>query len=106
MFRLDPLLLERHPDKYIELIRMERHYRYKPGFWHHFARGLRDSGVQAPVGKLFQQLRVHDPEWWSQVTAAKNGDGDSAMTPEDMAAIQELLAAHMKPATQERELNA
>ena len=40
MFRLDPLLLERHPDKYIELIRMERHYRYKPGFWHHFERGL------------------------------------------------------------------
>ena len=75
MFRLDPLLLERHPDKYIQLIRMEGHYRYKPGFWHHFARGLRESGVHAPVAKLLQQLRVHDPEWWSQVNSAKEWSG-------------------------------
>ena len=90
----------------IRRLRRERHYRYKPGFWHHFERGLRESGVQAPVAKLFQQLRVHDPEWWSQVTTVRNGNSDFAMTPEDMAAIQELLSAHMKPATQERELKA
>jgi glycosyltransferase involved in cell wall biosynthesis/GT2 family glycosyltransferase len=104
MFRLDPLLLERHPDKYIELLRKEGHYRYKPGFWHHFARGLRESSVDAPVGRLFQLLRVHDPEWWAQVT--KNGGRAAEMTPEDSAAIQSLLATYTANATSQQELNA
>jgi GT2 family glycosyltransferase len=104
MFRLDPLLLERHPDKYSQLLRMEGHYRYKPGFWHHFARGLRESGVEAPVGKLLQSLRVHDPEWWSQVT--RNGGQAANMTSEDTAAIQSLLAAYTGPAAKRQELNA
>ena len=106
MFRLDPLLLERHPDKYIQLIRMEGHYRYKPGYWHHFARGLRESGVHAPVAKLLQQLRVHDAEWWSQVNSAKDGQADSSMTPEDEAAVHSLLAAYMAGAAQEHGLQA
>ena len=105
MFRLDPLLLERHPDKYIELIRMERHYRYKPGFWHHFERGLRESGVQAPVGKLFQQLRVHDPEWWVQATSTNGAPSNSALTPEDHIALQTLLANYATATTQEQELS-
>jgi len=94
MFRLDPLLLERHPPKYVQLLCMERHYRYKAGFWHHFARGLRESGVNAPVGQLLHQLRVHDPEWWSMVTSAKNGQDTSAVTTEDIAALQSLVATY------------
>jgi glycosyltransferase involved in cell wall biosynthesis len=105
MFCLDPLLLERHPDKYIELLRMEGHYRYKPGFWHHFARGLREFGVQAPVGKLFQQLRVHDPEWWSRATSS-NWSRESSMTPEDVEALTHLLVVHGTAAAQPSELNA
>jgi GT2 family glycosyltransferase/glycosyltransferase involved in cell wall biosynthesis len=106
MFRLDPLLLERHPNKYVQLLCMERHYRYKPGFWHHFARGLRESGVNAPVGQLLQQLRVQDSEWWAMVTSANTRQGDSSMTAEDFAALQSLIATYTKSATQAQELNA
>jgi glycosyltransferase involved in cell wall biosynthesis/GT2 family glycosyltransferase len=106
MFRLDPLLLERHPDKYLELLIRERHYRYKPGFWQHFARGLRECGVHAPVTRLFQQLRLHDPEWWLLVTTAKTRHSDSAMTPEDVAAVQSLIAEYMVAPAREQELNA
>ena len=104
MFRLDPLLLERHPNRYIQLLCMEGHYRNKPGFWSHFARGLRESGADAPVGRLLQFLRVHDPEWWSQVT--KNEGRGKQMTPEDLAAIQSLLATYAPTAAKQQELNA
>jgi glycosyltransferase involved in cell wall biosynthesis/GT2 family glycosyltransferase len=104
MFRLDPLLLERHPDKYIQLLIGEGHYRYKPGFWHHFALGLQESGADAPVGKLFQLLRVHDPEWWSQMT--QDGEHSAAMTPEDLTAIQSLIATYPPTAARQQELNA
>ncbi len=106
MFRLDPLLLERHPDKYLELLLREKHYRYKAGFWQHFARGLRESGVPAPVTRLFQQLRLHDPEWWLLVTTAKTRHSDSAMTPEDIAAVQSLISEYMASPAREQELNA
>ena len=106
MFRLDPLLLERHPHKYVQLLCMERHYRYKPGFWHHFARGLGESGVNAPVGQLLQQLRVHDPEWWSLATSVNSRQGDSSMTAEDLAALKSLIATYTKSVAQVQELNA
>ena len=106
MFRLDPLLLERHPHKYPQLLCMERHYRYKAGFWHHFARGLRESGVNAPVGQLLQQLRVHDPEWWALATSANVRQGDSSMTAEDYAALQSLLSTYTRSATHAQQLNA
>jgi hypothetical protein len=106
MFRLDPLLLARHPHKYVQLLCRERHYRYEPGFWHHFARGLGESGVDAPVGQLLQQLRVHDPEWWSLVISANTRQTDSSMTPEDIVALQSLLAKYTRVATAEQEINA
>ena len=105
MFRVDPILLERHPDKYIALLRMEGHYRYMPGFWQHFARGLRESRVPAPIGKLLQQLRVHDAEWWGQVNSDYAAFSNSAMTPEDFDAVRALIARHIT-AAREQELNA
>ncbi len=94
MFGVDPILLERHPDKYVALLKMEGHYRYMPGFWQHFARGLRDFGLPAPVGKLLQYLRIHDPEWWTHVNSTNGASSNSAMTPEDIAAVRELIATH------------
>jgi glycosyltransferase involved in cell wall biosynthesis len=104
MFGVDPILLERHPEKYIALLRREGHYRYMPGFWRHFARGLRESGLHAPVGKLLQYLRVHDAEWWAHVNSTNGTSSNSAMTPEDLAAVRMLIATHVTAATQE--LNA
>lgn len=105
MFGVDPILFERHPDKYIALLRMEGHYRYMPGFWHHFVRGLRQSDLRPPIPKLLEQLRVHDPEWWTLV-ARSNNSSSGTMTPEDLAAIRSLLAEYGMSASQEQEANA
>ncbi len=74
MFRLDPLLLERHPDKYIQLLAWKAIIATSRDSGITSRAGLQESGVDAPVGKLFQLLRVHDPEWWAQVT---NNDGQA-----------------------------
>ena len=103
MFRLDPLLLERHPNKYVTLLRSEAHYRQTPGFWHHFLRGITESGARPPVGKLLLQLRVHDAEWWKKVTTS---EGRSTMTAEDWAALQSVLAEHAGLGSEARELAA
>jgi glycosyltransferase involved in cell wall biosynthesis len=105
MFGVDPILLERHPEKYVALLKMEGHYRYMPGFWQHFARGVRESGVQPPVDKLLQYLRIHDPEWWAMVNSENVTSANSAMTPDDLTAVRSLIATHIAPATQEREFS-
>ncbi|MGC2110434.1 MAG: glycosyltransferase [Candidatus Korobacteraceae bacterium] len=88
MFRVDPLLLERHPDKYIKLLRSEGHYRHTPGFWRHFVRGLQSANVRPPVAKLLQELRAQDPEWWAAVDT-----GNGMLQPEDLEAVRSLLTA-------------
>ncbi|HUI82796.1 MAG TPA: glycosyltransferase [Candidatus Binatia bacterium] len=95
MFGVDPILFERHPDKYIALLRREGHYRYMPGFWRYFVRGLNERHVQPPVTKLLQQLRIHDPEWWALVTGSNGSTSNSALTSEDLAAVRSLLRDHM-----------
>ena len=67
MFSADPLLFDKHPQRYGDLICREGHYRNMPGFWFHFARGLAEYKVEPPLLRLFDQLGRYDPEWWSAV---------------------------------------
>lgn len=84
MFRVDPLLLKRHPDKYIELLTREGHYRKTPGYWHHFVRGLKEMEEQPPVVEYLQGLRARDPDWWAALDRQNDG---SALTREDREAL-------------------
>lgn len=105
MFRLDPILLERHPDKYIALLRQEGHYRKTPGFWQHFARGMEEFNARPPIARFFQHLRIHDPDWWNLVTSENGMQPGGGLTAEDLAALRSLLG-NEQPEAQVKALDA
>ena len=89
MFSADPLLFAKHPQRYIELLSREGHYRNMPGFWSNFARGLEEQRLEPPLERLFHQLSVADPEWWA---AVQNGNGSvGRLSAEDLIALRGLL---------------
>ncbi len=47
-FEKDALLLRKHPEKYVELLRRESQWRHNPFFWTYFAKGLARYGVEPP----------------------------------------------------------
>lgn len=47
-FEKDALLLRKHPQKYVELLRREGQWTHNPHFWTYFARGLARYGVEPP----------------------------------------------------------
>jgi len=91
MFRVDPLLLERHPDRYISLIRSEGHYRQTPGYWRHFVDGMRAADVQPPVARLLRELRAQDPEWWAQIEHSDGSSSGGMLSSDDLAAVRSLV---------------
>jgi glycosyltransferase involved in cell wall biosynthesis/GT2 family glycosyltransferase len=53
-FVQDPLLFHKHPERYMQLFKAERHYALTPGFWQHFMRGMVRYKVEIPVEDLRQ----------------------------------------------------
>jgi SAM-dependent methyltransferase len=50
----DPLLFHKHPERYVRLLKAEKHYARTPGFWEHFMRGMVRYKVEIPVEDLRQ----------------------------------------------------
>src|SRR5919108_2795226 len=50
----DPLLFHKHPERYVQLLKAEKHYARTPGFWEHFMRGMVRYKVEIPVEDLRQ----------------------------------------------------
>jgi FkbM family methyltransferase len=51
-FEYDPILFQKHPERYLQLLRAERHYARTPGFWEHFMRGVVRHRLDIPVEEL------------------------------------------------------
>ncbi len=51
-FEYDPLLFQKHPERYLQLLRSEGHYARTPGFWEHFMRGMVRHRLDIPVEHL------------------------------------------------------
>lgn len=51
-FEYDPLLMHKHPKRYLQLLKTEAHYAQAPGFWEHFMRGMLKHKVEIPVEDL------------------------------------------------------
>ena len=51
-FEYDPLLFQKHPERYLQLLRFEGHYARTPGFWEHFMRGMVRHRLDIPVKSL------------------------------------------------------
>jgi FkbM family methyltransferase len=51
-FEYDPILFEKHPERYLQLLRGEGHYARTPGFWEHFMRGMVRHRLDIPVEEL------------------------------------------------------
>ncbi len=96
MFRLDPLLLAQHPQRYTSLLFREKHYRKTPGFWCHFVSGLQETDPQPPIGSLLRRLRTHDPEWWAHVAGTNGSSSNGMLPPEDLAALRSLIADELE----------
>jgi glycosyltransferase involved in cell wall biosynthesis len=47
----DPLLFDKHPDRYVELLESEGHYT-EPEFWEYFLRGMVRHRLRIPVERL------------------------------------------------------
>jgi glycosyltransferase involved in cell wall biosynthesis len=97
MFCLDPLLFNKHPRRYIDLIYREGHYRQTRGYWSNFARGIVEFGIHPPLQLLFDRLRVVDPEWWSAVQDARKQTSDPYDSG-DVAALNYLLKQSVQTA--------
>jgi glycosyltransferase involved in cell wall biosynthesis len=48
-FEKDALLLRKHPEKYVELMRRECQWKHNPNFWTYFVQGLKRYGVEPPA---------------------------------------------------------
>jgi glycosyltransferase involved in cell wall biosynthesis len=48
----DPLLFHKHPERYVQLLKAEKHYARMPGFWEHFMRGMLRYKVEIPIEDL------------------------------------------------------
>jgi GT2 family glycosyltransferase len=48
----DPLLFHKHPERYVQLLKAEKHYAQTPGFWEHFMRGMLRYKVEIPIEDL------------------------------------------------------
>jgi glycosyltransferase involved in cell wall biosynthesis len=90
MFCLDPLLFNKHPHRYIDLIYREGHYRQTTGYWSNFARGITEYGIEPPLHLLFNGLRIADPAWWSAVHDGTNKTS-YPYDADDIAALNVLL---------------
>jgi glycosyltransferase involved in cell wall biosynthesis/GT2 family glycosyltransferase len=53
-FVQDVLLFHKHPERYVQLLKAEKHYAQTPGFWEHFMRGMLKYRVEIPVEDLRQ----------------------------------------------------
>ena len=51
-FEYDPILFQKHPERYLQLLRAEGHYARTPGFWEHFMRGMLRHRLDIPVEEL------------------------------------------------------
>jgi FkbM family methyltransferase len=51
-FGYDPILFQKHPERYLQLLRAEGHYAQTPGFWEHFMRGMVRHRLDIPVEEL------------------------------------------------------
>jgi glycosyltransferase involved in cell wall biosynthesis len=51
-FEYDPLLFCKHPERYVRLLKAEKHYAQTPGFWEHFMRGVVRYRLNVPVEDL------------------------------------------------------
>jgi glycosyltransferase involved in cell wall biosynthesis/GT2 family glycosyltransferase len=51
-FEYDPILFQNHPERYVQLLRVEKHYARTPGFWEHFMRGMVRHQLDVPVEEL------------------------------------------------------
>ena len=51
-FEYDPILFQKHPERYLQLLRAEGHYARTPGFWEHFMRGMVRHRLDIPVEEL------------------------------------------------------
>ncbi len=90
LFSLDPLLLEKHPQRYVYLICREAHYRNTPGYWSNFLRGMREYQVELPIPMLFGKLSAADPDWWSAVMSGTCA-GKFGLNEDDLTALYLLL---------------
>lgn len=93
MFSVDPILFERHPRKYIDLLCREGHYRNMIGFWQHFARGLSEYESHAPVHELLRGLRDYDPDWWRSVSGMAADSDSQGLDARDLTALRSLMHA-------------
>jgi GT2 family glycosyltransferase len=50
----DPMLFHKHPERYIQLLKAEKHYARTPGFWEHFMRGMVRYRVEISIEDLRQ----------------------------------------------------
>ena len=51
-FEYDPILFQKHPERYLQLLKGEGHYARTPGFWEHFMRGMVRHRLDVPVEEL------------------------------------------------------
>ena len=51
-FEYDPILFQKHPERYLQLLRGEGHYARTLGFWEHFMRGMVRHRLNVPVEEL------------------------------------------------------
>ena len=90
MFGLDPVLFKKHPQRYLDLLWREGHYRKTLGFWSNFAHGVAQHEI-APdlLLVLFNHLSLADPEWWCAVQDGANLS-NSCLDADDIAALNIL----------------
>ena len=51
-FVQDPLLFYKHPERYVQLLKAEKHYANTTGFWEYFIEGMGRHKVPIPLGYL------------------------------------------------------
>jgi FkbM family methyltransferase len=51
-FEYDLILFQKHPERYLQLLKGEKHYARTSGFWEHFMRGMVRHRLDVPVEEL------------------------------------------------------
>jgi GT2 family glycosyltransferase len=55
----DALLFQKHPEKYIKLMKIENHYKYNNNFWRFFLEGIKQIEGQIPVELLLNDSEIN-----------------------------------------------
>jgi glycosyltransferase involved in cell wall biosynthesis/GT2 family glycosyltransferase len=88
----DPLLFDKHPERYVGLLKAEGHYATEASFWEHFLRGMARHRLRIP----FERLAEFMPE--EVLLAAREIDLALARTP----AAHDTPGAAREPIARER----